>query len=145
MCSPGQPCGAGLAPRGGKSPVVTVQPWTTVVGASTTGDFIQPFDRWLDGESLAGFHLSLRIIESTQCTLVLESSARVEGPWDQIAAYTTTADAMILVSSEVASQKFSKFIRWRLDPNAAAWSTCFQIRGVRGNAAPNLLRTPRVA
>ena len=145
MCTPGQPCGAGLAPRGGASPLITVQPWTTVVGTSTTGDVIQPFDRWLNGEALAAYHLSVRIIESTQCTLVLESSARVEGPWSSIVTYTTEADTTILVSSEVASQKFSKYIRWRLQPNAAAWSTCFQIRGVRGNAAPNLLRTPRVA
>jgi len=46
MCSPGQPCGTGLAPRADQSPVITVQPWTTVIGASTTGDFIQPFDRY---------------------------------------------------------------------------------------------------
>ncbi len=114
--------------------VIKFQDWLELGGGSTTGDVIQPARQWIAGSAYPLFHLKCQVPYISNCTLVLESSQTVEGPWTSAATIGATGMILVALSSEGGVNKFSNYLRWRLNPAALDWGICFQIKAFPGKS-----------
>lgn len=122
--------------------VIRFQEWMELRGVSTTGDVIQPARQWIAGSAFPLFHLKCQVPYISNCTLVLESSQSVEGPWTSAATIGATGMILVALSSEGGMNKFSNYLRWRLNPAALEWGICFQIKAFPGKSVAEPVMGP---
>jgi len=104
-------------------------PWTTVKGTeASTAVIIQRKDTWVDAAQYLNAVVGLRVLTHTNCTLSLETAVSPEGPWTSIADFTgATQTTKYFTSREDGTNKFQRFLRWKLDRSVADWQTSFRI------------------
>ena len=137
------PPSPGTRPWTDQSMLIKFQQTLTLVGSSSSGDVEQPDGMWLDGLKFPTFHIKAEISALSNCTLVLESAATVEGPWSTVIAYTQVGDRMTVISSEGGDAKFSRFVRWKVAKGASDWFACFKFQAVPGKSTTDVPLTPR--
>lgn len=120
--------------------MIRFQEWLEMSGASTTGEVVQPSRGWIPGAEYSTYLMKAEILYVSNCTLVIESSPTVEGPWQSAATFGVPGTLMAVLSSEGGLSRFSHYIRWRVDPAAAEWGICFQLKAFpsKGMAEPNM-------
>jgi len=106
-----------------------LSPWTTLKGTvSSTQEIIQRRATWVDAESYKDAVIGVEILTHTNCTLSLQTAVAPEGPWTTLASFTgTTQTTKYYTSRETGTDKFDRFIRWKLDRSAANWQTSFKL------------------
>jgi len=104
-------------------------PWTTLRGTSgSTEEIIQRRDTWVDAESLKEAVICIQVLTHTNCTLSIQTAVMPEGPWTSIADFTASTNTTKYFSStEAATDKFQRFLRWKIARPAANWETGFRI------------------
>lgn len=109
--------------------VYELAPWTTLRGSSASTEIIiQRRDTWVDAESNKEAVVSIQVLTHTNCTLSLQTAVMPEGPWTSIADFTAATNTTKYFSStESATNKFQRFLRWKLDRSVANWQTGFRI------------------
>ncbi len=114
--------------------MIRFQEWMELRGASTTGDVIQPARQWIPGSSFPLYNMKCLVLYISNCTLYLESSQSVEGPWTVAATLASTGPVLVQLSSEGGMNKFSNYLRWRLSPAALEWGICFNMKAFPGKS-----------
>jgi hypothetical protein len=104
-------------------------PWTTLKGSeASTDEIIQRRETWVDAESNKEAVVCIQVLTHTNCTLSLQTAVMPEGPWTNIANFTAATNTTKYFSStEAATAKFQRFLRWKLDRSVANWQTGFRI------------------
>ena len=134
-----------LRGTGGGQDVIMFQRWLTLFGATSaaTNGAVQPASGWLDAWATK-YTLLVGIPELTGCELFIETATDVAGPWRKVgSSYTTdtfTSDVLASESLNV-SKSFDRYLRWRVEPTAASWSICFQLKALPSDTVAASHRT----
>lgn len=105
--------------------------WNFFKGGVTSGtDFIQPGTEQIDTSGRVRSATEFRILKCTSATLCFETSnsrCLPDDKWTVLATYTQPTDDVVHAdTTDGASNKLQRFLRFRIERTAAAdWETCF--------------------
>jgi hypothetical protein len=118
-----------------------------LVSPTVPVEFVQPARGWLQTLGMSSVLIKAQILElGASCHVYLESSPTVEGPWFQVADWTTVGEHSQLVSPEMASQLMQRYLRWRFESTLApgtAWTACFRLTAMPRTEQSQMVPTVR--
>ena len=111
-----------------------VTEWQPIVTAYGSGsyDVIQHESRWLNGGNCHHVILYVHVLSrSGSITLYIETSDSLEGPWNNVVAFisSATAPTKVVLSRDLPqsdTNRLRRYVRWSLSQNAD--EICFRIR-----------------
>jgi len=106
-----------------------MEPWRPYEGTlAYVEKLVQARSRIVDALEFKEAIVGVQILTHTNCTLEIETALSLEGPWTTIASFTgATVTTKHFTSREEGTNKFTRYLRWALDRNAANWKTCFKL------------------
>lgn len=110
-----------------------VQPWTALVGGTAASgvNAIVPLESyWIDTEGQQKLTLDAEILDCVNATLSLQRAMSPEGPWTSLSDVSPTTyclHSIVVESSNSASYKMGRYIRWSVESIQATWQICFRI------------------
>jgi hypothetical protein len=123
-----------------KGTTIPMQPVLALSGDSYSDEpVVQSMKGWADGVDFKEAVLDVLLLRnyggasSGQQVLHLETAISPEGPWTTVVSFNTPGYQHSLTycaTKEGATNKFERFIRWRLDisdTNLVNWESCFRI------------------
>jgi len=102
-------------------------------GATSNTSLIQVGREQIDTNGFIRSSNAIRVLKCTNATLVWETGAAKclpDDKWTVLAAYTTATEETVCAdTTEGATNKLERYLRWRIERSAAVdWEVCFWIR-----------------
>jgi hypothetical protein len=125
---------AELSNEGGAE-VIRLQDWLELSGATAAVDVAQPARFWIPGAQFLTCLLRAQLLFVANCSLVIESSPTVEGPWTSAVTFSAVGTSTVSLASGGGTSMFSNYVRWRVVPSGASWGICFQLKAFPSGGA----------